>query len=284
VAQELGGLIVGRVDGAAAVDDEAGARRAGFAALLDVEVGVEAGEIVALGRVVSVERDLWREVLGMRGGTTSGFAVRAKLDGELRAWLGGAATPVTPTTAVARRWSFRPLAAPVELGSSLLALAAADLDADRRAELIALTVDEVLVLRVEAGAATVNRARAARRSGAAAAAPRPGGRAGRRRPDRSPVERARGRRQLRLAERRPGARRRGGLRVPDLRRHGVAAARGADPGWRALAARALPRRRLCRRRGGRRRARRQPAHRPRRDGRGDGRRRGHRLRNGRPRR
>jgi len=155
VAQELGGLIVGRVDGAAVVDDEAGARRAGFAALLDVEVGVEAGEIVALGRVVSVERDLWREVLGMRGGTTSGFAVRAKLDGELRAWLGGAATPVTPTTAVARRWSFRPLAAPVELGSSLLALAAADLDADRRAELIALTVDEVLVLRVEAGAATV---------------------------------------------------------------------------------------------------------------------------------
>jgi hypothetical protein len=149
LAQELAGLLVGRVGGGVE-EDAAAAARAGYGALLEVEVAAEAGELVLLGRVLDVERLLWRPA---GGGVAATFVERAPLDAELRAWLGG--PTATAPILVARRWSFRQVGPPVDLGSPLLALAAADLDGDRRAELVALTADEVVVLRLDGGAPAV---------------------------------------------------------------------------------------------------------------------------------
>lgn len=156
IAQSLSGLLLGRMQASPIEGGATAARRAGFEVLVDVEVAIENGEVVALARVLSVERDLWREIANPDGGQAiASIAVgRARIDADLRALVGGP-PPVTPTTpAPPRRWSFRALDAGLDLGAPLLALAAVDLDGDRRAELVALTTDEIIVLRFDGSAAS----------------------------------------------------------------------------------------------------------------------------------
>jgi hypothetical protein len=58
--------------------------------------------------------------------------------------------PPTP-----RRWAFRQLKTPLDLGAPLIGLAAADLDGDTRAELVALTTTDVVILEVDGSGARI---------------------------------------------------------------------------------------------------------------------------------
>jgi hypothetical protein len=154
LAAVLAGLVVARIPHAQAfAGDAAAARRAGFDAWLDVNVTVDraAGEVTALGRLVPVSHDVWAEAAGRRpfvAVATAPFA-RAKLDAELRAYVG------LPATAHPRKLVFRPLKVPLDLGAPILALAAGDLDGDGRAELAALTPDELVVVELDKDATVV---------------------------------------------------------------------------------------------------------------------------------
>ncbi|HKA86685.1 MAG TPA: VCBS repeat-containing protein [Haliangiales bacterium] len=153
LAATLEGLIVARIGHARRFAGEpAAARAAGLDYWLDVDVTVDraAGEVTALGRLVPVAHDLWAEAAGRKPFTavaTAPFA-RAKLDAELRAYLGlPAARP--------RKLVFRPLKAELDLGAPILALAGGDVDGDGKSELAALTPDEVVVLDVDRDAVAV---------------------------------------------------------------------------------------------------------------------------------
>ncbi len=124
------------------------ARAGGFDLLVELEVAVDAGDAVATGRILSTERDLWRAAAGALpdGAVAATLVARAPIDGELRAYVSSVAPPVPSRRP--RRMTFRRVARELDLGAPLLALAAADLDGDARAELIALTTGEVAVLRV----------------------------------------------------------------------------------------------------------------------------------------
>jgi len=152
LADVIEGLLVARLPRAKPfTGDAAGARREGFDFWLAVDVSVDraAGEVVALGRWVRVGHDLWADAAGhASGGVAAAPFARAKLDAELRAYLAiPAARP--------RKLVFRPLRATLDLGAPILAVAAGDTDGDGKAELVALTADEVVVLGIDRDAVTV---------------------------------------------------------------------------------------------------------------------------------
>ncbi len=153
LAAVVEGLLVARIaHGQRFAGDAAAARRAGLDFWLDVAVTVDraAGEVTALGRLVPVAHDLWAEAAGRRPFTAVAAApfARAKIDAELRAYLGvPAARP--------RKLVFRPLKVELDLGAPILALAGGDVDGDGKAELAALTPDEVVVLDVDKDAVAV---------------------------------------------------------------------------------------------------------------------------------
>ena len=128
------------------------ARAEGYHHFVDIELAADATDVRAFGRVIRVGHDLWAETAGTRpGGVIGTFVVGEKLDAELRAYLGGpppaAVTPSPPPRP--RKLSFQVVpAGTLDVGARLLDLAAADLDGDGKAELIALTSDEILVLAV----------------------------------------------------------------------------------------------------------------------------------------
>src|SRR5262249_37797743 len=120
----------------------------GYAHFVEIEVTADATDLRFLGRIYRVGHDLWAEAAGEKpGGTIGTFVVGSKLDAELRAYLvAPAPTPVAPaTTAKPRKLAFRPVGS-TDLGAPLLDRAAADLDGDGKAELVALTPDDVAVI------------------------------------------------------------------------------------------------------------------------------------------
>jgi VCBS repeat protein len=189
LASVVQGIVVGRLAAGGRfrrvepfAGDAGAAGRAGYEVLLDAEVALDAaqGQVVVLGRVLATGGDFWARAAGRRPprAVASAPFARAKIDAELRAYLEAppageatAATAATPASAAAaapagraslaaggprpRRLLFRPQKTPLALGAPLLALAAADLDGDGRAELLALTADELVVLSVDREATTV---------------------------------------------------------------------------------------------------------------------------------
>jgi hypothetical protein len=157
LADTLGALLIARLPHGERQDSAEAARRAGCDRWLQVEVGVDGAELVAVGRVTAPPANLWAEIAGSDATRlVASFVERIRLDGELRAYLGA---PPASRPVRARRLAFRQLRAALELGGPLLALDAADLDGDGRAELIALTADETVVVALrDDGPSIVSRA------------------------------------------------------------------------------------------------------------------------------
>ena len=144
--------------GAGQVASSLAARAEGYAHFVDIELAADATDLRAFGRVVRVGHDLWAEAAGTRpGGVIGTFVVGEKLDSELRAYLGGPPpVALAPPARTARKLAFRAVpAGTIDLGAAVLDLAAADLDGDGKAELVALTGDEVVVLAVAPDGARV---------------------------------------------------------------------------------------------------------------------------------
>lgn len=154
LADTLAELLLGQPAGGRIVESAEAARRAGLPCMLEVELTVQGAELVAVGRLLETEHDLWAEAIGkgsIRLAAT--FVQRSALDDELRAYLGPlsaapAASLPTSRPTKARRLAFRPVRGGLDLEPALLALAASDLDHDGMAELLALTVDELVVIRL----------------------------------------------------------------------------------------------------------------------------------------
>ncbi len=141
----VGDLVATRA-GAGRVDTARAARAEGYAHFVEIELTADATDLRILGRIYRVGHDLWAETAGEKpGGTIGTFVVGSKLDADLRAYLAAPAAVVPAVAPVAparpRKLAFR------AVGSiDLLDLAAADLDGDGKAELVALTPDDVAVL------------------------------------------------------------------------------------------------------------------------------------------
>jgi hypothetical protein len=133
--------------GAVLAGSESEARVAGCTTFVSVELASDGKDLQAFGKVLVVRKPLWAEVVGERPGLFGTLVVRAPLDDDLRALLGGGAV-ATPPPRGPRKLAFRALSNGLDLGAPLLDLAAGDLNADGKAELVALTTDEVVVLAV----------------------------------------------------------------------------------------------------------------------------------------
>jgi hypothetical protein len=151
LADTVEGLVVARLPRARALRAGAeAARREGFEAFIDLELAIDGGEVVAAGRVIVTDRNLWRAAAGAEGdGIAASFVIRARLDAELRAYLGGGGP--TPVAKRERRMIFHPLRGTLDLGAPLLALALVG----PPGQLVALTPDQVVLLQLGADGATV---------------------------------------------------------------------------------------------------------------------------------
>src|SRR5262249_30639655 len=106
LAEAIRGVIVARAAAlpfrsiAAFAGTAAMARRAGFEALLDVELTLDPAQITLFTRVVTTEHDVWADALGHTtiGATASAVVTRVKIDSELLAYL---ETPPSPTAVAA---------------------------------------------------------------------------------------------------------------------------------------------------------------------------------------
>lgn len=140
--------------------DATAARRDGYEYWLDAELVVAGGQIEILTKLVPTHYDLWAEAAGQRGEgvVTSTAHTSAKVDAEIKALLAAApeAKPAEPAKPAAKQRSFvRPRRIEIDLGAEMLATAAADVDGDGKAELIALTTAEVVVVAMKKSAAEV---------------------------------------------------------------------------------------------------------------------------------
>jgi hypothetical protein len=144
-----------------ATDAEA-ARKADFTSLVAVSLRLEAGRLLAHGTWSPTEHDPWWEVArGSRGPRTyATLFADVAITADVRARLGPVGTPPSkppPGKPLARRYAFRQLKAPLDLGAPILAMTAGDLDGDGRAELVVLTTGEVVILEVGDSSARVTR-------------------------------------------------------------------------------------------------------------------------------